>query len=467
MRLIGRFFSWFLRKLTFALLLVALVVAGLALGIFLRDQVDYDLRRQEIIRTLTGEIAKLDAGLAGVESRLAAARAEVAAQQDRVTQAARVVRDLEDLGGGLNRLTTDAAQLQEYDARLARMRQQQADILTHCAELESAVKRTQWEKDGLELAQARLQAQRKATEENQSKSQYYVRQAWKSYGMYVLLAAALGFLTPLGRVLAYWVLAPFAARRPPILLGAATDKVPQITGQGIVVDLSLTLGDTVWVKAGFLQGADEGLVRKSKRLLTRRIPLTCLAAGLNNLVELRHRTPAVVHRAAFADRERPAAELAIITVPEETSLIVRAGLLAGVVSLNGRKLAIRRHWRLLSLQSWLAGQFRYLEFCGPCRLLLAAGSALHPQVLARAKSDPAQAGGTGRESTAGFTPGLAYGSRRGGSFRDYFFGRSRLMDDWFAGQGVWFGRKDAAGGPVEARSFWGGLWHGALRFFGV
>src|SRR5882757_3230135 len=117
---LGRFFSWLVQKLTFALVLAVLAVAGLGLWIYLRDQVDFDVRRLEIVRALTGETTKLKAALGDVEARMTATKAEIAAQKDRAAQSAKVAADIDALNSGLNRLTTDSAQVRENDARVVR-----------------------------------------------------------------------------------------------------------------------------------------------------------------------------------------------------------------------------------------------------------------------------------------------------------------------------------------------------------
>src|SRR5882757_1409721 len=99
---LGRFFSWLVQKLTFALVLAGLGVAGLGLWIFLRDQVDFDVRRLEIVRALTGETTKLKAALSDVEARMAAMRTEIGTQQERAAQADKVAREVDKMTGGFN-----------------------------------------------------------------------------------------------------------------------------------------------------------------------------------------------------------------------------------------------------------------------------------------------------------------------------------------------------------------------------
>lgn len=211
---------WLSHKLIFGAVLAVVALAGLGFWVYFRDQVDFDLRRLEIVRALTGETAQVRSALSDVEARMSAMRVEVTAQQERTAQAAKVANELESLGSGLNRLTTDSAQLRENEERLARMRQMQAESLKRTAELQENLKRTQWEKDGLEIALGRMQLQLRSAEENKSKVVHYVREAWSKHGPYVLSIVGPRFLgPPLARIFAYVVFAPLVSGRAPVLLG--------------------------------------------------------------------------------------------------------------------------------------------------------------------------------------------------------------------------------------------------------
>lgn len=465
----GRIISWLSHKLIFGAVLAVVALGGLGFWVYFRDQVDFDLRRLEIVRALTGETAKLRAALADVEARLAAMRVEAAAQQERAAQAAKVANELESLGGGLNRLTTDSAQLRENEERLARMRQMQADSLKRAAELQENLKRTQWEKDGLEIALGRMQLQLKAAEENKSKVVHYVREAWARHGPYVLLVVGLYFLgPPLARILAYLVFAPFVSARAPVVLGPAAEVLPEITASRSSLDLTLGPGDTLWVKEKFLQSSDEGLTKRTKSVLDWGMPLTCVAAGLTELVEMLNRTKDVTYRATFSSQENPNTELVLVTVPARASLVMRPSFLAGAVGPGGGKVRIRRHWRLFTMQSWVTGQFRYFEFVGPCRLLVSGSRGVRAEVLTADAGNPSPARRTNQDATIGFTPGLAYRPVRAETFWAYFRGMNPLFDDLFEGEGVFLCQETSAKGPQEeVRKFWAGLWGGVLRIFGL
>jgi hypothetical protein len=466
---IGRFFSWSGQKLVFGLLFAGLGVAGLGLWVYLRDEVGFDVRRMEVVRALTGETAKLHAALSDVEARLAATRTEVTALQERAAQAAKVAREIESLNSGLNRLTTDSAQVRENEERLARMRKMEADSLQRVLELQESLKRTQWEKDGLEIALGRMQVQLRAVEEQKSKVLHYARETWARYGTTVLLALTLYFLgPPLGRIFLYAVVAPFMSGRAPVLLGVHTPERLEITTSRAAVELALGPGDTLWVKEQFLQASDEGLKKRTRTVLDWRMPFTCAAAGLTALVEMRNTTTDARFHTTFSSQGNPHTELALVTVPPGASIVLRPSFLAGAIGLGGGRLVIRRHWRLFTMQSWVTGQFRYFEFVGPCRLLVSGSRGVRAEVLEPGEGSSSPARRTNQDATIGFTPGLAYRPVRAETFWAYFRGMNPLFDDLFEGAGVILCQETSAKGPQEqVRGFWSGLWGGVLRLFGL
>ena len=116
---LAKFVSWLLQKLTLSVALLIVGVAGFALWIFLREHVDFDLRRQELVRTLTGENRQIRAALDGVEIRIAELQASLVRVEQRAREATRVADEVEKLNSGLNRLTTSADQIRRNEERIA------------------------------------------------------------------------------------------------------------------------------------------------------------------------------------------------------------------------------------------------------------------------------------------------------------------------------------------------------------
>ncbi|HET7538004.1 MAG TPA: hypothetical protein VFJ90_16200, partial [Candidatus Didemnitutus sp.] len=392
------------------MVLAILAVTGLGLWVFVRDRVDFDLRRIDLIRTLTGETKKLQAALADVDARMAQIRVEIRAAEERADQSAKVAKDIESANSGFNRLTTSSEQAKEDETRVARLKQMEADARHKASDLQQILIRTQWEKDGLEIAVGKSQAQIKKAEEEKSKVVHYAREAWEKYGRVIVTMAAVYFFgPPIGRLLLYFIVAPIISSRQPVRIGRATEAQPQVVTSHASVDVALEPADTLWVKEKFLQASDEGLLRSTRWLLSWRMPFTCLATGLMELIEMRNAAPEISMKATFSSQDDPHTELAVVTVPAGSSLVLRPTYLAGLIGPLGRRnAAIRRHWRLFTMQSWVTGQFRYFEFVGPCKLLVAGTRGVRAEVLAPVTGVAMPARRTNQDATLGFTPGLAY-----------------------------------------------------------
>ena len=188
--------SWPLRKLAYAALLVVLGLTGAGLWIFLHDGGDFETSHRNAVKKIEAENAGLRAALADSEARLAKTRTQIAASQLRADQAAKVARNLDDLSGGLNRITTSSAQLKENDERLAHMKQMEADSRKRAADLDQGLIRIQWEKDGIEIALERNRVQAATVATDESPLMYFVRRAWVDYGKAVLVGVVALMLLP-------------------------------------------------------------------------------------------------------------------------------------------------------------------------------------------------------------------------------------------------------------------------------
>lgn len=460
--------SWLLKKLSLGMLLAVLGVATLGLCVFLRDRVDFDLRRLEVVRALTGETAKVRVALAEVEARMARLSEEIRLQEDRAAQAGRVARELAELNSGLNRLASGTEQVRENESRLVRLRELEVAARREVAALTEARTRTEWERDGLQIALGRLDGELRKVEAEKSKVMHYAREAWERYGRQVLLATALYFLLPpLMRMAGYFVFAPLLARRAPLRFGEAP-AWPDVRTSRAALEVALEPGDCLWVKEKFLQASDEGLLKRTRWLLDWRMPFTCLSTGLVELVEMRNAAPQVVQRVTFSSQDSPHLELAQVVVPAGGGLILRPRFLAGMVGPVGGRLLIRRHWRVFSLQSWMTGQFRFFEFVGPCRLLIAGSRGVRTEVLEAKPDGTLPARRVNRGATIGFTVGLGYRPIRAETYWAYLRGQNPLFDDLFEGEGVFLCQETTARDAFASQPGLGmRIWEGWLRLWGV
>jgi hypothetical protein len=188
--------SWLIHKLAYAGLLTVLGFAGAALWIFNHGADSFLTSQHLAVKALTQENLKLKEALVAADNRLAIGRTEVAAQNLRAEQAAKIGKELDGLSSGLNRFTTSSEQLDENERRMARMKQMEVEARSRAADGSQNLVRTQWEKDGIELALARNQALLKTASEERSPFLRCLRQAWISDGKAIFVGVGLLMLAP-------------------------------------------------------------------------------------------------------------------------------------------------------------------------------------------------------------------------------------------------------------------------------
>jgi hypothetical protein len=475
MTFLARLLSWGVQKLTFGFVLAVAGLGGFGLWLYARDHVDFEQLRQDTIRQLTGETGRIREALRDVEVRIDGMQADLGRQQARAKEAARLRADLESENSGLSRLANSREQVRTNAERIARLRDLESAADAEAAKLTALIQRAGWERDGLQVALGRTERLLQKTEQERSRVMHYVRRAWESHGRYVVGAVLVYFVgPPLWRVLAYFLLAPFISARRAVRIAAAEvrepGELPQLkAGGGTAVDIVLEPGDVLWVKEAYLQASDEGLLKRTRWLLDWRMPFTCLATGLRELVEMRNAAPEAKLRATFSSQADAHVELAVVAVPAGASLVLRPSYLAGMLGpLGRRETVIRKHWRVFSLQSWATGQFRYFEFVGPCTLLLAGSRGVRAEVLEAQPGLPVAGRRANQDATIGFTPGLAYRPVRAETFWAYFRGQNPLFDDLFEGRGVFLCQQTSAKGEAaEQRRALQSFWSAVGRIFGL
>ena len=231
-----------------------------------------------------------------------------------------------------------------------------------------------------------------------------------------------GILLPYAiRTLCYFVLAPIAARRPPIQLrvpGGEGTAVLQAERSTTSVGVRLNAGEELLVRQDYLQSSS-GVGHKATRwLLDPRHPLTSIAAGLVFLTRIRGEGE-VTTISAVRD---PFAEVTVLTLPEGAACVLHPRALAAVAQPFDRPLTITRHWRLTTLNAWLTLQLRYLVFHGPARLVIKGARGVRVERAEHGRI-------FGQEQLAGFSAELTYSVTRTETFWPYLFGRESLLKD--------------------------------------
>jgi hypothetical protein len=233
----------------------------------------------------------------------------------------------------------------------------------------------------------------------------------------------------------FYYFAPRIARSRALRLDRTAPPLPWLGESRNVVETSLWPGETARVRQRYLQSVEDGVVRESRMLLSWRFPLTSLLSGFVHDVDLKNKRAGREYRLAFAHHKNPENQMAVIHVPESGSLVVRPSFLAGVILPQGQKLQFKRRWQLFRWQAWLTGQLRFLEFIGPCRLIVAGRPGLRAERLTADDNGVPSTCRTAQDKIIGFTPNLEYRLIRTARFWSYYRWDSMLFDATFTGVG--------------------------------
>ena len=276
--------------------------------------------------------------------------------------------------------------------------------------------------------------------------------------MTLLWALVLWLFGPLVlSALLYYAVAPWISRRRPIRLKPLLSALPEVTESRAALDLAIEEGQILRVKERFLQASDEELSRSTRLLFDWRLPLTSLACGLTEMVDLTNgKALAGSLRATLSDKKDALNELCLIRLEEGASLVLRPRCIAGLLLPAGGRCEIRRHWVFFRWQAWVTLQFRYFEFRGPVSLLISGGRGVRVERLLREDRPEGGSRRVDSGSLLGFTPNLAYRPVRAETFWAYYRGQNPLFDDLFSGPGLFLcqasGQESGAG-----QKFWGSL----------
>lgn len=469
------FARWLTGKTAAAVLIVGLGLAAGGLWFFLKDNVDFDEWRSDVLRTLNGERAHFRSALDDVQKRLDQISGETAAEQLKAKQAEKVIKQLKDLESTWDRFVGNPEQQKANAEQIARMQTLRADAIARAEKFKQEFTHTTWERDGLEIALGKSEARLKEAEAKKSKVQHYLEEVWhyrigsREVKTWVLVSLALYFLGPTaGKLALYFGVAPLISRGRAVRLSPEMTMLPEVATSRVSAEIALWPGERLWVKGKFLQASDEGVTRKTRFLLDWRIPITCVATGLVELIEMTARAEGGEQRLTLSNQANPQSELAVITLAEGAALVLRPSFLAGVIVPAGGRLEMRRRWQLFRWQAWVTLQFRFFEFVGPCRLIVAGSRGVRAERLTGREGNPAPARRANQDATVGFTPNLDYRPVRAETFWSYYRGVNPLFDDLFAGQGVFLCQEISADGEAgKARRFWSGLWGGLTKIFGL
>ena len=267
----------------------------------------------------------------------------------------------------------------------------------------------------------------------------------------------------------YFVLAPLAARLPPLSIArelqagdASLPLPPQGASRISAVSQALLLqpGQQMLIHPAYLQSSPVSSTKRTQWLLDWRFPFTSLAAGMVVLTRLHSDVTASVTISASDD---PLLEIAIVHLPAGSALIFQPRGLVGLVCDANQPLAISSHWRLGSLHAWLTLQLRFIVFRGPVTLIVRGCRGVRQERAGQGRA-------ISQSATLGFTTDVLYSTMRSETFIPYLRGQQALLNDRFDGDnGVYLYEETPRHGkqPGKVGSWFEGFTDALLKVFGI
>jgi hypothetical protein len=257
----------------------------------------------------------------------------------------------------------------------------------------------------------------------------------------IALAMLIGWwLVPVAvRTLFYFVLAPHAARRPPIVIGTKqgstilTFSDQRSAREGSVISavsqtMTLAPDHEMLIRPDYSQSQPTGVNTTTKLLFDWHHWLTSIAAHLWVLKRLRTTQCADIVVSSTTDALD---EVALLEIAPGEAVVLQPRGLVGMMYKTGQRPKIRSHWRLGTLHAWLTFQLRYLAFEGPATLIVKGCRGV--------RLESASTGRTiSQDATLGFSTNAVYATVRADPFIPYLRGRQSLFHDKFTGQNAYY-----------------------------
>ncbi|WP_035819621.1 hypothetical protein [Janthinobacterium sp. RA13] len=297
-----------------------------------------------------------------------------------------------------------------------------------------------------------------------------LRELFARYGPTAALLVLSAMLLPVAiKAFFYFVLAPVAARLPPLsiartlqLNAASLPLPPQGESRISAVSQGLLLqpGQRMLIHPEYLQSSPVSTCKRTQWLLDWRFPFTSLAAGMVALTRLKSSEPASVTISASDD---PLLEVAIVHLPAGSALVFQPRGLVGLICDADQPLAISSHWRLGSLHAWLTLQLRFIVFRGPVTLIVRGCRGVRLERAGQGRS-------ISQSATLGFSTDVLYSTLRSETFIPYLRGQQALLNDRFDGDnGVYLYEETPRHGkqPGKVGSWFEGFTDAILKIFGI
>jgi hypothetical protein len=241
------------------------------------------------------------------------------------------------------------------------------------------------------------------------------------------------------RTVFYYVLAPLAARRHPIVIdpGARNAALPP-RGHGDTRDgslisavsrrVTLAPGYEMLIRPEYCQSQPEGISVTTRVLFDWSYLLPSIAAHLWMLNRVRTAQDADIVVSSTTD---PLEEVALLDIAPGEAFVLQARGIVGMLYRQGQRPGIRSHWRLGTLHAWLTLQLRYLSFEGPATLIVKGCRGVRLECASTGRT-------VSQDATLGFSANTVYSTVRGRPFLPYLRGRQALLHDRFVGHDAYY-----------------------------
>jgi hypothetical protein len=422
---------------------VFVVIALLALAahgvwLFLQETSHPETLREQRLGELIAARSQAEKSGAEIDRRLGELREALAAQRDRHERAGRIAESLKSLQSFWRRWFGDREQQVANARQIAHLREVQKETRTQITELERAVRLAVRERSQVDLLLGNVDRDIVALQQQRSALVHYALWVWDRDRWWVAAGAVLYFLGGfMLRALIYFIFAPTVVRgRPLWLMRGEPGAQPEVSGSTRELSVALWPGEILRVKNAYYESCDLAIGKTRAWFMDRRLPLTSLLSGWWRPLELHHRHVGGEARVQLVVPEAFATELALVQIPEGGSFIARPSQVVGVIRDTSSRLLVRRRFRPFHWQSWSTMQFRFFEFVGPCRLVIAGRRPLRAARLTAGETTTRAIRRLPKRATVGFSATLEYQPVRADRFWAYSRGRAALFDSAVAGDGV-------------------------------
>ncbi len=457
--------KWLLSKVVVLLIATAAAVGLFALYLYLGDSIRVERERAAKLQEAQEMVRATYEKLENVHTEILLVANELNDARDKLKLANELVARLEGFLSKLEYLFLSESEKRAVDRELAQAKNESAQLGPLIESLRVRHANLRVDRTSLSDEARMLEDKIVNLESSSSEMVRYIDNSWKVIKIYLPVALAVVIAGPFVlKLIAFYVIAPVFHWARPIKFSDEKLPAPEILDSGVSVSLKVSEGEQAWIKESYLQASDESLARRTRFVLNWQIPVTCLAAGLIELVEFSSESATMNGAITASTQDKPDMELSLVDVPENGSLILRPSHLVGLIGPGAQSVSIRRRWSFGRAQAWMTLQFRYFEFVGPCRMVVSGIRGVRAE---RISSTVGRGRRANQDSTIGFTPDLEFGATRAETFWAYFRGFNPLFDDVFRGEGTFLCQEISKGENAGPLRFWAGFRDAFLKIVGI